>query len=439
MEKFNFYTGEENSKVLCRSIGLTYNHSTMDMSVANSSQRQRMIILTGVKKFPIESENWCGCGKTQINEVTDQYVDLTWRGRNYKAFLRDSLQTGTVYLDNPYLSREEVSMVYEYSEVDALKGAIGLFNDTRIEHKESPSTIGSNYDEDARHYVLTLLMYAIENGYKMLYPSYALLSACRNWSSLTITDMPTFVRLMQQGIKKGCFTGDNTTGFDNLAEILTFNKMEDLFENVVGLKKIVEQAAERGVEMASWILEGVFEYHEMTACENPDKKESVLMIHTYIEGEQRREDYHIYVEEQIKPNTTLDLGCGITAHIGEVGKDWLNFTWDEEERLEHNFYCYKTEPKVIEGNTKAYLEIKFDKRNLWTAFKILMNHIDFDLVSSNPDNKYCIEGEKRCALELIDLLIERGDTHLEELKGIMLENEDWTIFGLDGEYEYWLK
>lgn len=49
MEKFNFYTGEENSKVLCRSIGLTYNHSTMDMSVANSSQRQRMIILTGVK------------------------------------------------------------------------------------------------------------------------------------------------------------------------------------------------------------------------------------------------------------------------------------------------------------------------------------------------------------------------------------------------------
>ena len=86
MEKFNFYTGEENSKVLCRSIGLTYNHSTMDMSVANSSQRQRMIILTGVKKFPIESENWCGCGKTQINEVTDQYVDLTWRGRNYKAF-----------------------------------------------------------------------------------------------------------------------------------------------------------------------------------------------------------------------------------------------------------------------------------------------------------------------------------------------------------------
>ena len=71
----------------------------------------------------------------------------------------------------------------------------------------------------------------------------------------------------------------------------------------------------------------------------------------------------------------------------------MNLTWDEEERLEHNFYCYETEPKVIEGNTQAYLEIKFDKKNLWKEFKILMNHIDFNLVSSNPDNKYCIESE----------------------------------------------
>ena len=163
------------------------------------------------------------------------------------------------------------------------------------------------------------------------------------------------------------------------------------------------------------------------------------MIQTYIEGKQRLEDYHIFVEEQIKPNTTLDLGYGVTAHIGEVGKDWLDFNWDEVMRLEHTYWQYETEPKMIAENTSAYLEIKYNMCNLWSVFKRLMNSIDYHLVSSNPDNKYCIEGEKRCALELIELLIERGDTHLEELKNIMLEHEDWTIFGLNGEYEYWMK
>ena len=439
MENFTFYTGEDNLQIWCQSIGLIYNHHTMDMSVANSSSRERLLILSGQKKYPVFTEDWCGCGKTQINEVTDKYVALTWRGMDYKAYLGETCKTKTVYLDNPYLSREEVMMEYEYSVIEIVNGCLWLLEEIRNEHKESPGRIGGSYDEDHKGYMLSMLRYAIENGYKIFYPTYALLSACKNLASLTITDMPTFSKLMQQGMKEGCFDGDNTAGFDNLAEILAFNKFDTLFENVPGLKKRMEQAAERGVEMASLILAGEFKCHEMTACENPEKKESVLLIQTYIEGKQRLEDYHIFVEEQIKPNTTLDLGYGVTAHIGEVGKDWLDFNWDEVMRLEHTYWQYETEPKMIAENTSAYLEIKYNMCNLWSVFKRLMNSIDFNLVSSNPDNKYCIEGEKRCALELIELLIERGDTHLEELKNIMLEHEDWTIFGLNGEYEYWMK
>ena len=147
MENFTFYTGEDNLQIWCQSIGLIYNHYTMDMSVANSSSRERLLILSGQKKYPVFTEDWCGCGKTQINEVADKYVALTWRGMDYKAYLGETCKTKTVYLDNPYLSREEVMMEYEYSVIEIVNGCLWLLEEIRNEHKESPGRIGGSYVE----------------------------------------------------------------------------------------------------------------------------------------------------------------------------------------------------------------------------------------------------------------------------------------------------
>ena len=122
MEKSYIYTGEELT-INCRVLVLNYKHHTMDMSVANSSERTRAIIIPDDAKFPIKSEDWCACGPTTIVGIKeDDSIVLKWRGKEYVLAMGGMCDTTTVYLENPYLSREEVSMSYEYCEIDAMNG-----------------------------------------------------------------------------------------------------------------------------------------------------------------------------------------------------------------------------------------------------------------------------------------------------------------------------
>ena len=201
MSDYCIYT-DESYHASCRALVLNYIHRTMDMSVAGGSQRAQLIIIPEKASFPIVSENYYDCGKTEILGLdSEDNLLLRWHKREYSLPKGEMLETETLGIDNPYLSREEVSMRYDYLDLDNVLDAVEYFyNDVR-----GRCSSLSRYAMDEREMALELLWHAIEKGNVGLYPSYALLKSCKNWASLTITDTDTFVSIMRQGIDSGCF------------------------------------------------------------------------------------------------------------------------------------------------------------------------------------------------------------------------------------------
>ena len=129
MSDYCIYT-DESYHAPCRALVLNYIHRTMDMSVAGGSQRAQLIIIPEKASFPIVSENYYDCGKTEILGLdSEDNLLLRWHKREYSLPKGEMLETETLGIDNPYLSREEVSMRYDYLNLDDVLDAVEYFYD----------------------------------------------------------------------------------------------------------------------------------------------------------------------------------------------------------------------------------------------------------------------------------------------------------------------
>ena len=428
----------EYAKAPFRVLVLNYYHHTMDMSVANYSERRRMIILPPNLRLPIESEDWCGCGKTTIVGFDDNgSLMLKWRGRDYVCD-KEEVETETIYLDNPYLSREEVSMRYEYVEsIDAISVASCFLKEVREWQDEMKRSTLSTEMEDNRELALQSLWYAIDNkGLVGLYPSYALMKSCKNWASFTITDWAEFERIMKQAIKAGCFDAANDYTCENLAEVFRFNSQEEVYSKVPALKSALNAMALGGNEMAEILLHYKIDCIEKTSREDPELTHFILEI----EGEEDEYIEHYYnllVDDEIVAGTTIDMGEYGKAEIANVSSQNMEFVWQGDTyELVDQFYRKRLSPVELDNGTEIDFTARYRRVNLWAKLKDLISIVSFDQVSSNIAKKGCISQKKACALALVQRLIEQGDEKLTALYTSMKEQEEWKCFEFDGELNY---
>ena len=431
MEKSYIYTGEELT-INCRVLVLNYKHHTMDMSVANSSERTRAIIIPDDAKFPIKSEDWCACGPTTIVGIKeDDSIVLKWRGMEYVLAMGEMCDTTTVYLENPYLSREEVSMSYEYCEIDAMNGVLAYYNDIREQQDGNPRV--STYIQDDKDLVLQLLWYIIEKGYKGFYPTYALLKSCNNWASQTITDVNTFTATMRAGIKAGCFAPEYTNAVDNLAELLQFNKTEEVFGYLPELQGIMQQLGEAGNEMAQIIASGDVLCYEKQPRQDPELRHKTLALYYWDEHEADH-GYWLFVDDEIRPGATADMGEMGIFKIEDVKGNVIEYTWDGNKYTLEDEYERETAADDVHE-----LVLKYREQNLWTLLKNKISHVGYGQISSNPNNKHDIEETKAAVIKLTERLIAGGDKDLTALLEALKTNEDWTCFDYGGELRYLLE
>ena len=442
MIELDFYTdlpsGEE-AKAPFRILVLNYYHHTMDMSVANYSSRTKIIIIPQEPKLPIVSENWCGCGATQIVGFNDKGCPiLSWRGYEYVASDTEVIESRTVYLDNPYLSHEEVSMSYEYCEIDAINVVKTYLDEVRKYQKARP--VVNSEVEDNKEIATKSLLYAIkEKGFVGLYPTYALMMSCKNWASFTITDWDVFAKIMQEAIKAGCFDVRNDYGIANLIQVLRANLQEEVYKRMPFLKEAVEKMAANGNEIAQMMLECGVEYIEKTSREDSELKHYTLMV----EGEEdefKEHYYNLLVDDDIVAGTTIDLGEYGQASIAAVGDDAIDFVWQNETyHIKDNFYRAILKPFVGDNGKEIDFTVRYYKQNLWKLLCDTIFSVELSQVSSIEEKKATIPQKKEGALRLVQKLIDKGDKDLEALAYAMRENEDWKCFGIDGELRYLLK
>ena len=428
MENFNMYTGDD-FEVMCRVLVLNYKHQTMDMSVANSSERSRIIIIPDDAKFPIVSEDICACAPTSIVGFTESgSIILKWRGYTYEIANGGMCDTNTVYLDNPYLSREEVSMSYEYCEIDAMNAVLAYYEDIRERQNGNPRV--STFIRDDQDIVLQFLWYIIAKGYKGFYPTYALLKSCPNWASLTITDAETFVSIMREGVAKGCFAPEFTNGVDNLAELLQFNRTEDVFALLPELQGVMQRLGEAGNEMAALIANGDIYYIEKSPRQDPELRHKTLAL-CYWDKHEADHGYWLFVDDEIKPGATADMGEMGIFKIEQVNGNVIDYTWDGKKyTLKHD---YERE-RAADGEHQ--LVLKYREHNLWTLLKDKIFHVVFGQVSSNPNNKHDIEETKAAVIKLTERLIDNGDENLTALLEALRTNDNWKCFDIGGDLKY---
>lgn len=425
---------DKDAEVPFRVLILNYYHHTMDMSVANHSQRSRMIIIRKDAKFPIESENWCECGKTTIQGIDESgNIKLKWLGYEYTLSPGEEKDTATVYLDNPYLSHEEVSMGYEYCDgIDAIDVVLAYCEDVRKQQEKRP-VVNSDIEDD-KEKALQSLWYVIDDmGFVGFYPFYALMKSCKNWASFTITDWDEFAKIMQEAIKTDCFASQNSYAAYNLVEVLKFNPSDKVYKKVPTLKEALIKMAEGGSEEAQYILEEGIEYIEKTSREDSELKHLTLTIEGEVD-EWIERFYYQLVGAQITANRTIDMGEYGEARICEVGDDWVDFVWQNESyRLKDNFYRVELPPVKLDDGREIDFTVRFYKQNLWSLLKNSISIVEFDQVSTNFSKKGCIAEKKAAAIRLVEMLIKQGDDDLQNLCDTMKSQEDWTCFGYDGE------
>ena len=431
MIESHIYTGED-YKVTCRVLLLHYYHNTMDMSVANSSERTRLIIIPEGAKLPIVSEDLCACGPTSIMGFNESgSILLQWRGMKYELPKGGLCDTTTVYLENPYLSRDEVSMSYEYCEIDAVNAVLAYYEDIRERQDGNPRV--STFLHDDQDIVLQFLWYIIEKGYKGFYPTYALLKSCKNWASLTITDIPTFTAIMREGIKAGCFATEYPNSVDNLAELLQFNKTEEVFGYLPELQGIMQQLGEAGNEMAEIVASGNIPYYEKQPRQDPELKHKTLAL-CYWDEHEADHGYWLFVDDEIRPGATADMGEMGIFKIEDVKGNVIEYTWDGNKYTLESEYERETAADDVHE-----LELKYREQNLWTLLKNKIFHVGLGQISSNPNNKHDIEETKAAVIKLTERLIAGGDKDLTALLEALKTNEDWICFDHGGELSYLLE
>ena len=399
------------------------------MSVAGGSQRAQLIIIPEKASFPIVSENYYDCGKTEILGLdSEDNLLLRWHKREYSLPKGEMLETETLGIDNPYLSREEVSMRYDYLDLDNVLDAVEYFYD---DVRGRCSSL-SRYAMDERDMALELLWHAIEKGNVGLYPSYALLKSCNNWASLTITDTDTFVSIMRQGIDSGCFAPHKEDGVYNLAALLEQNKTDDVFTLMPELKGIMDSLALGGNKLAAKIAAYGIECAEKTSRQDPEKRAPVFII---CKGDTNGVEYSydILIGDEIKPSVVVHFDGMDALEIVETSKEYICFSWCGKKHRIDEEYCYQ---RTDHGESR--LRLKFCHSNLWGLLGDLLFQVSFSQVSNNPKNKYRIESLKKCVMKLVEWLIAEGDEKSVELCEALKANENWRCFDLNGELNHML-
>lgn len=483
MSNLIFYTmfKEANAPVKIFTIK-GYNH-TMDMSVSNTSESQRLILGRKLDNVSyIDNMSLSCCGRTDIVSVSPDKVVVKWSREEFEIALGSEVTTSCRLLNNPHLSLDEVYMKYEYKEIDTWEMMTDL-NDWIIQYHKKNSH-NTYYCNDEQEMLLQLIYDQIERGEVGLYPLYALYKSATNWYTMKITDYKLFNEIMQEGMSNGCLSESIISGVINFAQLIKHNPLNEMYAHVPHLEENIQLLADAGNETAINICNGSISYKEKTSRENPNKNELIMTITadvnnnpelkkskpTFIPDENSvltKEDWDeiffddlnysdfntkyrtdervfIFTEAEMRNNATLSLDDLGELRIVEVKDDKLNLSWKDKvyNVKEIVGLVVKTEIAPLSPTRPdefIRLTIKLNKSNIWSEIRHHISLVTINQVSTNPLNKLSIESTKQAVLKLIKQLMEREGDNLDELYDILAENENWRIVNYDGEKRYLLE
>lgn len=481
MSDITFYTMSGGTGPINILIVEGYNH-TMDMSVSNTYNTIRLITYDELSTLDtIEEGVMDDCGVTHVVNITPDSVTLEWKGEHYEVKLGETVTTCSYLLDNPHLSVDEVYMKYEYSKVEPWEMMTDLHDYIIKIHRKHPSSIDNT--NKYKLMLFKLMESEINHGEIGIYPLYALYRAAENWSTYEITDYDTFSKIMLEGIEKGCFDNYYESGIVNFEQIIEHNPLELLYAHVPQLKEIIISLAQDGVEVAQDICDGRIRTIEKTSRKNPNRKEMLLTIEAQlynnhnnigekiIKANEKKnngpsEDYIdeewemlfgnelAYIEldsfkiikKEFSVMTQAELVDGNVLLLGDFGEITID-RWEDNELvvswqgkeyvIKEGYGCKTTSDLVLvdENLPDRFMQVSFNLHewNVWQKVRNMIGLIVHAQVSSDPRNKLIIESQKAATLKLIDLLMEREGEDLEELREILVENENWKIVDFNGE------
>lgn len=257
-----FYVEEVHSDLMINCLRVTAIHSTRDMSVGNTSKVQGFYPYREASTMIGKSITLINkCSSFSIDSISEDEAVLTWNCKQYTVKIGETINTPEYAIENPYLSWEGVSMEIAYEKINVCDKIISVYDDLCKFHIERPSSAKGRYSNERREECLKLIYEQILNGDTALKSIYAWLSASVNWDTLIISDYPKFVEAL----------GDFLTieenqiecWLSNFAQIITRNRVDDLFKNVGGLKAYIERLRNEGYETAEEILSGKIEYQHI--------------------------------------------------------------------------------------------------------------------------------------------------------------------------------
>ncbi len=167
-------------------VSVTLRHMTRDMSVGNVTRHVKKVKCKDMKAGV--NVNIMGFNAF-VHMPTPEYVDITCFERIYRVENETRVETDAVAIDNPYLSWEEVSFIFDYHHYSvydrALKGVEVIRDWYRGVHPE----LNAKAIEIMKADVFKDLDILLDDEHMLeLTLAKGLLQSCDNWGTMEIVD-----------------------------------------------------------------------------------------------------------------------------------------------------------------------------------------------------------------------------------------------------------
>lgn len=417
-----FYHGSSSAALMMNCLKVTAVHSTMDMSVANTTEASGFYPFREIGKMIADDVSLMSCCPPwRVEAVSEDEVVLSWMGKRYAVAVGETVDTQEYALENPYLSWDGILLNIRYERCDVWERVLSAFDGGRREE------------------CLKLLYELILEGEGGLRPIYAWLSASQNWNTLIISDYQQFSESI--GDLTSVDGSDLEAWMENFAQILGVNRLDALSDSVQGLEHFLKQKAETN-DRALEILSGEIKCRSLTERENPDSNELLLqlkMVDTSDE-ENVKLNYRYLTKELLNAGQKIMMGEFGEVEIAEVADDSVKVVWLGEELCishDHLVHVLDSNPEEVAdmdytlGYTpQRYLRGEIVVGNLWHQVKNLISKVGFmtkfpDMPADMPADAE-IEQYKEVTKSLVKVLIERGDAELQPLYDMLCDTEDWS-------------
>lgn len=200
-------------------------------------------------------------GTVHIVSVSPQCIIANYKGHELTVNFGEAVSSKESGSGNPYLSYEGFSVRLEYADLTDFNHTLEIIQDVSEYHRRLnaigqfalPAKIVEEQNEVRRN------LSQLCNSDISLYPLYALLMACENWTTFEIVRMKQFKKILLKGIEKGCLLHDVDYAWQTMELAATNNDPTGFMDDMERYYDIIAACAEHGNTIALDIMNQIWE------------------------------------------------------------------------------------------------------------------------------------------------------------------------------------